>query len=75
MGADTIIAPMRTVDEQVAIEQLLDESGAAPVSIRAAISMLRQRIETDLSDDELEKLVGTAAAMRHIAILLDRRNP
>ncbi|MDX8483177.1 hypothetical protein RFN28_32700 [Mesorhizobium sp. VK24D] len=65
---------MRTVDEQVAVEQLLDENGAAGfVSVRAAISILRQRVDTDLSDDELEKLVVAAAAMRRTAIQLDRR--
>ena len=31
-------------------------------------------LDIDLSDDELEKLAGMAAAMRHIAVLLDRRN-
>jgi hypothetical protein len=62
------------VEAVMAIGHYLDDHGSGrPVSIHGALSSLRCRLETPLSDASLEELLVEMCASRKLAVLFDRR--
>ncbi len=63
------------VEAVIAIGRYLDDHGSGrPVSIQGALSSLRHRLSTQLSDASLEELLVEMCASRKLSILFDRRD-